>query len=168
MTNQLHDIRDMIPRTDQTNPGKFPHYEFRAYPKMMTMLATKEYIDAWLARNEKIDDRTNKPWWPGGRPKVGQPVPILDDNAVGVVVHDEDEEEAFRADHPEAVQDNDLLNPEMQRIERERSTLESKNAALEAEIKALKAGKKPEASLVEDAPVRPKARVKASLPKALK
>lgn len=31
----MHDIRGSIPLTDQTNPAKFPQYEFREYPKMM-------------------------------------------------------------------------------------------------------------------------------------
>lgn len=31
----MHDIRQSIPLTDQTNPSKFPQYEFRAYPKML-------------------------------------------------------------------------------------------------------------------------------------
>jgi hypothetical protein len=30
----MHDIRHAIPQTDQTMQGKFPQYEFRAYPKM--------------------------------------------------------------------------------------------------------------------------------------
>jgi hypothetical protein len=42
----LHDIRDQIPRTDQTNPAKFPQYEFRPYPKMMNDENGKPYVKA--------------------------------------------------------------------------------------------------------------------------
>lgn len=31
----MHDIRAALPFTDQTNPAKFPQYEFRAFPKML-------------------------------------------------------------------------------------------------------------------------------------
>lgn len=42
----MHDIRSQIPLTDQTNPGKFPQYEFREYPKMMLDGKGKPYLTA--------------------------------------------------------------------------------------------------------------------------
>ena len=42
----LHDIRDQIPRTDQTNPSKFPAYEFKPYPRMMLDANGKPYLKA--------------------------------------------------------------------------------------------------------------------------
>lgn len=135
-----HDIRYAIPLTDQTNQAKFPQYEFREFPKMMNQRADQTYLDAWLERHKNYDDH-NKPYWPGGRPRVGKTerecsvVPILDENAQPVYVHDEDEEAAFRADHPEAltiVSHDD----EMQRLTAENDRLQAlinKNAALRQE-----------------------------------
>lgn len=40
----MHDIRQSIPLTDQTNPGKFPQYEFRAYPRMVSDDAGKPIL----------------------------------------------------------------------------------------------------------------------------
>jgi len=33
--SQLRDIRDHLPKTAQTDPNKFPPYEYRPYPRMM-------------------------------------------------------------------------------------------------------------------------------------
>lgn len=40
----MHDIRHSIPQTDQTMQGKFPQYEFRAYPKMPHDENGKPYV----------------------------------------------------------------------------------------------------------------------------
>lgn len=42
----MHDIRYAIPLTDQTNPGKFPQYEYRPYPRMMLDEKGKPYLNA--------------------------------------------------------------------------------------------------------------------------
>lgn len=42
----MHDIRQSIPRTDQTMEGKFPPYEFRPYPKMPHDEHGKPYLKA--------------------------------------------------------------------------------------------------------------------------
>lgn len=181
MPAAAHDIRLSIPLTDQTNPAKFPEYEFREYPKGMNMLANKEYLDDWLARNKTVDDQTGKASWPGGRPIVGKSiVPILDDNLQPVFVADEDEEAAFRAEHADV---HDHVDPEA-----ERSRLNTENEDLRAQIAKLRAGavgvetgSEPEAekddgsepqpaALKATAPVKPAAPVKktAALPPRLK
>lgn len=42
----MHDIRYAIPLTDQTNPSKFPQYEFRPYPAMPKDEHGKPYVKA--------------------------------------------------------------------------------------------------------------------------
>lgn len=42
----MHDIRSQIPLTDQTNPAKFPQYDFKKYPKMMLDEKGKPYLNA--------------------------------------------------------------------------------------------------------------------------
>lgn len=98
-----HDVRSSIPLTAMTDPSQFPAYVFQEYPKGMNMKADQKYVDDWMERSKQIDDNSGKPYWPGGRPRVGSIVPILDDLYHPMFVQDEVEEQEFRAAHPEAV-----------------------------------------------------------------
>lgn len=42
----MHDIRESIPKTDQTLPGKFPQYEFRPFPRMLLDEHSKPLLGA--------------------------------------------------------------------------------------------------------------------------
>lgn len=130
----VHDIRMQIPLVarNQSDPGIF--YEYQEYPKMMLMLCDQKYLDEWLARNVAEDERGRKSW-KGGRPRVGSLVPILDDDFRGVVVNDADEEETFRADHPEAAVQRSGPPPD----QGEFTALEQRNKAMEAELAELRA-----------------------------
>lgn len=86
-----------IPLTNQTDPRKFPDYEYVDYPKMMTRYATPDDIKEWEDKNKRIDPQSNVVYFPGGRPRLGSPIPFYDtDSGEPVIVHDEAEEEAFR------------------------------------------------------------------------
>lgn len=101
-----HTILNSIPFTKQTDPRQFPAYEKRDYPKMMTKVADEDDLKGWLERNRFQDDN-GKDKYPGGRPIVGKSVvPYYLEHGEPVVVDDPAEERAFRDEHPEA------LNPE--------------------------------------------------------
>lgn len=171
----LNSVVHMLPITKRILDMDRQVYEHREYPKMMLMLADQAYVDAWMERNENTDERTGKKTYKGGRPRLGQLVPVLNDVAETMMVHDEDEEEAFYAEHPEAVRSAVPVDPKLK-------ALEDKNAALQAQIDALKAGgsnAKPAAEAKINTPVatasaavqkpgaKAKAKTKANLPKDL-
>ena len=74
----VKDIRNSLPRTPQTDPNKFPDYEYRPYPRMMT-------------REE-------------GKKKV----PYTDDAGNPVIVQSEAEEKAFLAANGKEVEEAPL------------------------------------------------------------
>lgn len=131
-----HDVRSSIPLTPQTDPSKFPPYEMREYPKAMNMKADQAYVDAWMERNKQIDDNSGKSYWPGGRPRVGSIVPILDGLNAPIFVQDEVEEREFRAIHDETITIVSI-DTEIQQLrasnERLQAMLEAKNVPGAAE-----------------------------------
>lgn len=129
-----HDIRMHIPLVARNVGDPEAFYEHQEYPKMMLMLCDQKYLDEWLARNMTEDERGRKSY-KGGRPRVGTLVPILDDSFNGFVVHDADEEEAFRLEHPEAATLRSGPPPD----QGEFTALEQKNRALEEQLSELRA-----------------------------
>lgn len=129
-----HDIRMHIPLVARNAGDPEAFYEHQEYPKMMLMLCDQKYLDEWLARNHTEDERGRKSY-KGGRPRVGSLVPILDDDFRGFIVQDADEEEAFRADHPEAATLRSGPPPD----QGEFTALEQKNRALEEQLAELRA-----------------------------
>lgn len=69
----LRDIRQNIPRTAQTDPNKFPTYNYQPYPRMMTKI---------------IGDKK---------------VPYLNASGQPVIVNDATEEAQFKVKHGQAV-----------------------------------------------------------------
>jgi len=179
-----HDVRSSIPLTPQTDPAAFPQYVMRDYPKAMNMKADQAYVDAWMERTKQVDDNSNKPYWPGGRPRVGSIVPILDGLNQPIFVQDEIEEAEFRAAHPEAITIVSV-DTEMQQLraanERLQALVDAKNApggaedefdkrlkALQEENARLKAGHaKPAADDEAKAEESAKAKPKNALPPRL-
>lgn len=129
-----HDIRMHIPLVARNMGDPEAFYEHQEYPKMMLVLCDQKYLDEWMARNMTEDERGRKSY-KGGRPRVGSPVPILDDDFKGFIVNDPDEEEAFRAEHPEALTLRSGPPPDQSEF----TALEQKNKAMEAELAELRA-----------------------------
>lgn len=129
-----HDIRMHIPLVARNQSDPEVMYEHQEYPKMMLMTCNQAYLDAWMERNVSEDERGKKSYR-GGRPRTGSPVPVLDDDFKGVVVNDPDEEEEFRASHPEAL----LLRSGPPVDQNEVMRLEADNRAKEAELVELRA-----------------------------
>lgn len=160
-----HDVRSSIPLTPQTDPAAYPPHLHRDYPKAMNTKADQAYVDAWMERNRQIDDNSGKPYWPGGRPRVGSIVPVLDDMFAPIFVQDEIEEQEFRAEHPETITIVSI-DTEMQQLraanERLQALVDAKKpdatddafekrlATLQAENERLKLGMKPAAPDVSD------------------
>lgn len=135
MNQRPTNVESSIPHTRQRDPNNFP-YEFREYPKAMNMLCTKDYLEAWMDRHKQMGDDNRTPYWHGNRPIVGKSVvPILDELGDPIHVYDEDEEAAFRAEHPEALSivsqaaEIDTLRAENQRLQE----LLTENAGLRRE-----------------------------------
>lgn len=127
-----HNIISSIPLTDQTNPNKFPAYQFQEYPKMMLKKVTKEDIAAWEDVNKRVDEGTNRVSYPMGRPRLGSTAPILNVDGQPAMVNDPEEEEAFLAEHPEAVQieqatDTSALMDRLAKLEAENAALRAKD-----------------------------------------
>lgn len=148
MNSRPTNVESSIPHTRQRDPNNFP-YEFREYPKAMNVLCDQAYLDAWLERHKQMDDN-NKAYWHGGRPIVGKTVvPVLDELGDPVHVYDEDEEAAFRAEHPEAL----TIVSQAAEID----TLRAENARLQELVKEnarLQGGSKDPEAASEGAPVK--------------
>lgn len=65
-----------LPITPQTDQRNYPPYEFREYPKMITVPARKEDIDAWRKRNQFLDTATREVSYNGAAPKLAAMVPL--------------------------------------------------------------------------------------------
>lgn len=130
----LHDIRMHIPLIARNQNDPEVMYEHQEYPKMMLMTCDQKYLDAWLERNHTEDERGKKSFR-GGRPRIGSPVPILDDDFKGILVHSQDEEDDFRAGHPEAIVQRSGPPADQNEVMR----LETENRAKEAELVELRA-----------------------------
>lgn len=65
-----------LPITPQTDQRNYPPYEFREYPKMLTVPARKEDIDEWRRRNQFLDTATREVSYNGAAPKLGTTVPL--------------------------------------------------------------------------------------------
>ena len=125
----VHNIISAIPLTAQTDPNKFPAYEYREYPKMMLRTATAEDIKTWEELNKQVDERSGKAYWPAGRPRLGAQIPYKSPDGMPIMVSDAEEEEAFRLDNPEALEIKSLDTAAMQD---ELAQLRAENAALRA------------------------------------
>ena len=87
-------IKPWIPLTSQTDPDKFPMYEYRPYPRMMTKLCTQADLDIWLAENSYTADN-GKIAYKGGRPRVGTSTAVLNESGQAVIVNSAEEEAEF-------------------------------------------------------------------------
>ena len=130
----VHDIRMHIPLVARNQDDPEVMYEHQEYPKMMLTVCDQKYLDAWLERNH-VEDERGKKSYRGGRPRVGSPVPILDDDFKGALVNDPDEEEEFRALHPEAIVQRSGPPADQNEVMR----LEADNRAKETELVELRA-----------------------------
>lgn len=164
-----HSIIGSIPQTAQNDPDKFPAYDFREYPKMMTMKADQAYIDDWMSRHASIDERSGKTVYPGGRPRLGAIVAILNhETGEPYTVNDEDEETAFREQHLEALEVvSGDAGETISRLEDENARLKAlieENDKLRADKKKDDETRKPD----KKPPAKPKAPEHKKLPAALK
>lgn len=99
-------IRSAIPLTDQTNPDKFPAYEYRPFPRMM-LKSSKE--------------------------------PFRDSVGNAIVVHDQEEEDAFLLEHPDAVRPVEFKRTAAD-LRSENETVRGENARLRKQIEEMLSG----------------------------
>lgn len=130
----LHSVRAQLPFTKQTDPNEFPAYDYAEYPKMLLRKCTKEDLEAWVEANKNVDEH-GKVSYNAGRPRVGNPIPVLDDVNQPLVIHNREDEEDWRAANPGV----ELYEPptaastsgQVARLEKENEEMRAKLAALE-------------------------------------
>jgi hypothetical protein len=94
----MHDIRQSIPFTDQTNPGKFPQYEFRAYPKMMIDEKGKPYLNAAKQPVVVNDSHEEKSFKEAQIVHVSVPASGISSGAIAALANESEEVIALRAE----------------------------------------------------------------------